>query len=61
MADLLRHRQTKEAETDMADLTPPRHIPTLPQLDDLVDPIRHLNLSCMASCHAAHNRALASA
>ena len=26
----LRHRQTKEAETRMPDLTPPRHIPTLP-------------------------------
>src|SRR3974390_3018311 len=26
----LRHRQTKGAATDMHDLTPPRHIPTLP-------------------------------
>ena len=26
----LRHRQTKGAATDMPDLTPPRHIPTLP-------------------------------
>ena len=25
----LRHRQTKEAETDMFDLQPPRHISTL--------------------------------
>ena len=25
----LRHRQTKEAETDMFDLKPPRHISTL--------------------------------
>ena len=32
MADLLRHRQTKGAATDMVDLTPPRHIPTLPNL-----------------------------
>src|SRR6516165_5847558 len=30
MADALRHRQTKGAATDMVDLTPPRHIPTLP-------------------------------
>ena len=29
MADPLRHRQTKGAATDMVDLTPPRHIPTL--------------------------------
>jgi hypothetical protein len=32
MAEPLRHRQTKEAETDMFDLQPPRHIPTLPWL-----------------------------
>src|ERR1700719_1202284 len=31
MADPLRHRQTKGAATDMDDLRPPRHIPTLPQ------------------------------
>ena len=30
MAKPLRHRQTKEAETDMHSLTQPRHIPTLP-------------------------------
>ena len=30
MAEPLRHRQTKEAETDMFYLTPPRHISTLP-------------------------------
>ena len=30
MADPLRHRQTKGAATDMVDLRPPRHIPTLP-------------------------------
>jgi len=28
--ELLRHRQTKGAETDMFYLTPPRHISTLP-------------------------------
>ena len=33
MADPLRHRQTKGAATDMADLTPPRHIPTLRKTD----------------------------
>src|SRR6266404_1752621 len=32
MADPLRHRQTKGAATDMVDLTPPRHISTLPWL-----------------------------
>jgi len=31
MADLLRHRQTKGAATDMVNLAPPRHIPTLPR------------------------------
>jgi hypothetical protein len=30
MAEPLRHRQTKEAATDMFYLTPPRHISTLP-------------------------------
>jgi hypothetical protein len=29
MAELLRHRQTKGAETDMVSLTPPRHTSTL--------------------------------
>jgi hypothetical protein len=37
MADPLRHRQTKGAATDMVDLTPPRHIPTLPNSDDAED------------------------
>src|SRR6185369_7983267 len=32
MAEPLRHRQTKEAETDMFSLKPPRHISTLPRL-----------------------------
>ena len=35
MAEPLRHRQTKGAETDMPSLPPPRHIPTLP------DPVVH--------------------
>ena len=30
MAEPLRHRQTKEAATDMFGLKPPRHISTLP-------------------------------
>src|SRR5438445_784198 len=33
MVGPLRHRQTKEAETDMPGLPPPRHIPTLPIAD----------------------------
>jgi hypothetical protein len=33
MAEPLRHRQTKEAATDMFSLQQPRHIPTLP--DDM--------------------------
>jgi hypothetical protein len=33
MVEPLRHRQTKEAETDMFSLQPPRHIPTLPKTD----------------------------
>src|SRR6266851_9214061 len=32
MVEPLRHRQTKEAATDMFYLTPPRHISTLPRL-----------------------------
>jgi hypothetical protein len=32
MVEPLRHRQTKEAETDMFDLKPPRHTSTLPML-----------------------------
>ena len=33
MAEPLRHRQTKEAATDMLSLQPPRHIPTLPKTE----------------------------
>ena len=32
MVEPLRHRQTKEAATDMFNLQPPRHISTLPTL-----------------------------
>ena len=31
MVEPLRHRQTKEAETDIFDLKPPRHTSTLPK------------------------------
>jgi hypothetical protein len=31
MAEPLRHRQTKEAATDLFNLQPPRHISTLPK------------------------------
>ena len=31
MVEPLRHRQSKEAATDMFSLQPPRHIPTLPE------------------------------
>jgi hypothetical protein len=34
MVELLRHRQTKGAATDMFYLTPPRHISTLPRYFD---------------------------
>ena len=36
MVELLRHRQTKGAATDMFYLTPPRHISTLPRLCEKV-------------------------
>jgi hypothetical protein len=35
MVEPLRHRQTKEAATDMFDLLPTRHISTLPESDNL--------------------------
>jgi hypothetical protein len=41
MADPLRHRQTKGAETAMVSLQPPRHIPTLPD-----SAIRRCRLKC---------------
>jgi hypothetical protein len=34
MVEPLRHRQSKEAATDMFSLQPPRHISTLPVLAD---------------------------
>jgi hypothetical protein len=45
MAEPLRHRQTKEAATDMFYLKPPRHISTLPRVDapwqELSDALQH--------------------
>jgi hypothetical protein len=35
MVEPLRHRQTKEAATDMFSLQPPRHISTLPNPEEL--------------------------
>jgi hypothetical protein len=40
MVEPLRHRQTKEAATDMFNLTPPRHISTLPFASILACPQR---------------------
>jgi len=37
MVEPLRHRQTKGAATDMLGLPSPRHIPTLPNLDNAED------------------------
>src|SRR4029077_3052004 len=42
MVEPLRHRQTKEAATDMYSLTRPRHIPTLPQATDAAGAACHL-------------------
>jgi len=56
MVEPLRHRQTKEAETDMFSLQPPRHIPTtkgrrgrqadgtagLPPASEIAHALRHL-------------------
>ena len=38
MVEPVRHRQTKEAGTDMFDLQPPRHTSTLPHMFPLYDP-----------------------
>ena len=47
MAEPLRHRQTKEAATDMFDLKPPRHISTLPdsEVAERPDEFRFLKYS----------------
>ena len=41
MAEPVRHRQTKGAETDMLSLPQPRHISTLPACDESIDGERH--------------------
>jgi len=38
MVSPLRHRQTKEAATDMFDLKPPRHTSTLPCVTSIAGP-----------------------
>jgi hypothetical protein len=43
MDEPLRHRRTKGAATRMLDLTPPRHIPTLPFASILACP-QHVRL-----------------
>src|ERR1700737_866844 len=43
MAEPLRHRQTKEAATDMFYLKPPRHISTLPITRSAQRPSVHLS------------------
>src|SRR5882724_3856517 len=53
MAEPLRHRQTKEAATDMFSLQPPRHIPTLPLSTDSVGFICHLMFLCPKSNRCA--------
>ena len=58
MADPLRHRQTKGAATDMVDLTPPRHIPTL-LVSGLLDVllfavIRPVSHVAHSACYALH-------
>src|SRR5262245_42696435 len=54
MGEPLRHRQTKEAATDMFDLQPPRHIPTLPEDEvngcPLARQLSEAKLTLCASC-----------
>src|SRR6266853_4545229 len=50
MAEPLRHRQTKEAATDMFSLQPPRYIPTLPvtEMTAAGRGVRYLGRTCRA-------------
>jgi hypothetical protein len=49
MAEPVRHRQTKGAETDMLSLPPPRHISTLPwSCENEVPDARELAASSVA-------------
>src|SRR5271165_476040 len=50
MAEPLRHRQTKEAATDMFSLQPPRHIPTLPSLTVFDPYLAHGQWTFMETC-----------
>src|SRR5476649_2226126 len=52
MAEPLRHRQTKEAATDMFSLPPPRHIPTLP-ITARAQTVIEANTACAAATGAA--------
>jgi hypothetical protein len=47
MVEPLRHRQTKEAATDMFSLRPPRHISTLPTASDIAV---QANVSFQVNC-----------
>jgi hypothetical protein len=56
MADPLRHRQTKGAATDMVDLTPPRHISTLPIADTQLTPPNHPGAHSSGACRRSARR-----
>src|SRR5271157_5003256 len=56
MAEPLRHRQTKEAATDMFSLQPPRHIPTLPKSEPLFDARISASASYGHACHIGLGR-----
>src|ERR1700674_4829017 len=51
MVEPVRHRQTKEAATDMFDLQPPRHISTLPRAAVLKTQTRSAHPIGSGSCH----------
>jgi hypothetical protein len=50
MVEPVRHRQTKEAATDMFDLQPPRHISTLPKPASLRIKRKSASASCGHTC-----------
>jgi hypothetical protein len=60
MVWIFRHRQTKETETDKLNLTPPRHIPTLPKdriADGQASPaVRYLHCIYCAPRNAIRNQ-----
>jgi EAL domain-containing protein (putative c-di-GMP-specific phosphodiesterase class I) len=59
MAEPVRHRQTKEAATDMFSLQPPRHIPTLPSYGELTRhaaiPFSEIKLDRSFVCNCDHD------